>query len=224
MASTSSNRSRTYSKSGRTRSMPGISACGNDRPTSTIRIRPSSSTQAMFRPTSPTPPRKTTRAGPRGSEEPGIHQGLADPLPLLRGRRHEREPRRADGEPDHLERGLDRDRVRGDEQRVEQWCQLLVDLARRRDVAGLDEVAHLADLPAHEVTGHRDDPDRAKAHVAERRPVVTAVDLELGRDLRDQPRDRLEVARRVLHADDVRDLRDPQDRVVFDAGPGPPGG
>src|SRR5262245_46794517 len=191
-ASTSSNRSPTYSKSGSTRSMPGISACGKDRPTSTISRRPSSSTHAMLRPTSPTPPRKTTRAEAFGSEESGIHQRPADPLLLLGGRGHERQARRPDRVPDHPERGLDGDRIRRDEQRVEQRRELLVDLARGRDVARLDQIAHLADLPADQVACDRDDADRAEAHVAERGPVVPAVHLEVRRGLRDQLRDRLE--------------------------------
>src|SRR3990172_5254270 len=132
-ASRSSNRSRTYSKSGSTRSTPGISAWGNDSPTSTISMRPPSSTHAMLRPTSPTPPRKTTRAD--GSDEAGIDQRLPDPLALLGGGRHERQPRRPDRMADHLERGLHRDRVRGDEQGVEQRRELLVDLPCCRDVS-----------------------------------------------------------------------------------------
>ena len=52
---------------------------GNDSPTSMMRMRPSSSTHAMLRPTSPTPPRKTTRQM-FASEETGVLQCGADPL------------------------------------------------------------------------------------------------------------------------------------------------
>src|SRR3972149_6117356 len=107
-ASRSSNRSRTYSKSGRTRSTPGISACGKDRPTSTISMRPP---LPLLPPPPPPPPRKTTRAD--GSDEAGIDQRLPDPLALLGGGRHERQPRRPDRMADHLQRGLPPERGRG---------------------------------------------------------------------------------------------------------------
>ena len=56
---------------------------GNESPTSMIRMRPSSSTHAMLRPTSPTPPRKTTRQS-FALEETGVLQCCADPrLPSL---------------------------------------------------------------------------------------------------------------------------------------------
>ena len=67
-AATASARSRTNSMSGRTRSMPGMSADGNDSPTSRISRRPSTSRQAMLRPTSPMPPRKMSR-------QVGVRQG-----------------------------------------------------------------------------------------------------------------------------------------------------
>src|SRR5207342_317726 len=113
---------------------------GNERPTSTIRIRSSSSTQAMLRPTSPTPPRKTTftRAAPAASEETGILQGLVDAVALLGGGRHERQTRWPGRATDHLEGGLHRDRVRGHEEGVVQRAERLVDLASGRHVAGLD--------------------------------------------------------------------------------------
>src|SRR5438552_11363925 len=60
-ASTRSALSRRYVKSGRTRSMPGMSASGNMIPQSTTRIRPSTSRQKQFRPISPSPPRNTIR-------------------------------------------------------------------------------------------------------------------------------------------------------------------
>src|SRR4029079_13271252 len=61
IASTRSALSRKYVKSGRTRSMPGMSASGNINPQSTTRMRPSTSRQKQFRPISPRPPRKTIR-------------------------------------------------------------------------------------------------------------------------------------------------------------------
>ena len=76
------------------------------------------------------------------------------------------------GRPMHPQRRLQRDRVARDEQGVEERRQVLVDLAGGGDVAGLDQLDHLADLRAHQVARDGDDPDRAQAHVAERRPVV----------------------------------------------------
>src|SRR5438105_5913432 len=111
--------------SGSTRSIPCMSVDGKDRPTSTIRIRSSSSRQAMFRPTSPTPPRKTTRQ-PLG-DETGVLQSLANPLPLLLGGRNQRQPRVAHRSAGHLEGRLQGYRVRGDEQGVEKRRQGLVD-------------------------------------------------------------------------------------------------
>ena len=60
-ASTASAFSRRYDRSGRTRSMPGMSGSGNMIPQSSTTIRPSSSMHAQFRPISPSPPRKMTR-------------------------------------------------------------------------------------------------------------------------------------------------------------------
>src|SRR5919206_5359082 len=100
-----------------------MSALGNDSPTSISSMRPSSSTTAMLRPTSPTPPRKMTRAGPIGedlldaagyaaaerrwgrnpSQRRGrLHQASVDerpahPLALVVGRRDERQSRGSGG-------------------------------------------------------------------------------------------------------------------------------
>src|SRR5438093_916698 len=166
--------------------MPGMSPDGNESPTSINRMRPASSRQAMLRPTSPTPPRKTTLTTP--SEETGVLQRLSDPLPLLRRGRDERETRDPRRAPEHLEGRLHGNRVRRDEQGVEQGRERLVDLSRRRDVAGLDELDHLADLGPHEMARDGDHPDGAQTHVPERGPVVARVDLEvrsLGHESRD---------------------------------------
>src|SRR5215207_5634233 len=137
--------------------MPSMSPLGNDRPTSTMRMRPSSSRQAMLRPTSPTPPRKTTRQ--RVSEETGVLQCLPDPVTLLGCGGDQGQARNA-GRPAHQLQGcLQRDRVAGDEQRVEQRTERLVDLAGGRYIAGLDQVDHLTDLGADEVCGDGDHTD-----------------------------------------------------------------
>src|SRR6266566_9852070 len=107
MASTSSARSRTYSMS------------------------------AMFRPTSPIPPRKTSRQ--LSGKETGVLQSLANAVPLVARRGDQRQPRLAARTPDHLERRLERDRVGRHEERVEQRRQRLVDLPSGRNVTRLDE-------------------------------------------------------------------------------------
>ena len=117
----------------------------------------------------------------------------------------------------HLQRGLQRNRVAGDEQRVEQGRQILVDLPGGGDVARLDQLDHLADLRADQVTRDGDDPDRTQAHVAERRPVVPAVHLEVRWRLGHQSGHALEITGRVLHRDDVGPLGELQERLVFDA-------
>src|SRR5665213_1357673 len=79
--STRSAFSRRYVKSGRTRSTPGMSGSGNMIPTSSTRIRPSTSMQAQLRPLSPMPPRKTTRTeewAPVGVRLAVLAAGLAE--------------------------------------------------------------------------------------------------------------------------------------------------
>src|SRR6187200_2700643 len=115
--------------------MPGMSPEGKDKPTSTMRMRPSTSTHAMLRPTSPTPPRKTTRQG-FGSEETGVLQSLANALAFFGRGRHQRQPRGTGRAPLHLQRGLHRDGVGGDEQGVVERRERLVDLAGSRHVTG----------------------------------------------------------------------------------------
>src|SRR3954451_9490115 len=224
IASTRSAFSRRYSKSGSTMSIPGISVCGNDSPASTTSRRSSSSTTAMLRPTSPTPPRKERWAGPfpaDASDEAGILEGSPDRLSLLRGGRHERQARRAGRTAEELERRLDRDRVAGDEQRREERRQLLVHLAGGRNVPGGEELHHLADPIADDVGRDRDDADRAERHRGEDRPVVAAVHLEVGGRFRDEAGEGVEVSGGVLHADDVRDLREGEQGRVLDPGSRP---
>src|SRR5436190_7814182 len=226
IASTRSRFSRRYSKSGSTMSMPGISVWGNDSPASITSMRSSSSTTAMLRPTSPTPPRKERWAGPLPagpSDEAGILEGSPDRLALLRGRRHERQARRPGGAAEELERRLDRDRVAGDEQRGEQRRELLVHLARSRHVPGREQLRHLPQARTDEVGRDGDHPDRPQRHREEHGRVVAAVDLEVRRRLRDQAGEPVEVPGGVLHADDVRDLREREKGGVFDAGSGPSG-
>ena len=91
------------------------------------------------------------------------------------------------------------------------------DLPRRRHIAGIDELDHLPDLWSDQVTRHAHGAYGAQADVSERRPIVARVDLEAVRCFRDQPRDTLEVAGRVLDGDDVRSLGETQEGVMLDA-------
>src|SRR3989449_11392518 len=161
-ASTRSWLSRRYWKSGRTRSIPGISTSGKDRPASITRMRPSSSSAAMLRPTSPTPPRKTSRGSRAGVgkpdiglalvlDDPGVPHGLLYLRPLIRRRRDEREARRTHGPSRNLQGDLQGDGVRGDEQALEDRHEVVVDLARRRHIACLDQLDHLPDPGSHQV-------------------------------------------------------------------------
>src|SRR3954449_7521100 len=82
----SSARSRTYVKSGSTRSIPSWSGVGNMSPVSTTTIVPPYSTTVMFFPISPRPPSGRTRRAPLMSsnraQEPVVLQHGPD-LPLL---------------------------------------------------------------------------------------------------------------------------------------------
>ena len=78
--------------------------------------------------------------------------------------------------------------------------ELLVDLPGGGHVPRAHELEHLVDLRAHEVARHADDADGPEARVPERGPVVSRVDLEAGRRLRDQSRNGLEVAVESLTA------------------------
>src|ERR671918_170817 len=194
-----------------------MSSPGKDRPASRTRTRPSNSRQAMLRPTSPTPPRKTSLQGP------GILQRLSDLLDLLVGGGDEREARRTHRLSEESECGLHRDGIRGDEHPVEHREKLLVDLASGRDIAACGQVDHLPDALPHHVRRYRDGSDRTDAHEPEYGPVVTRVHLEAGRGGGDQMGNGIEITRRVLHGDDVLHRGEAEERVVLDPDGGAPG-
>ena len=112
----------------------------------------------MFRPTSPTPSEEDDPDGSGCQRRPASSSALrirsaSSAVAGTSGRRGG-----PAGRPEHLQRGLHRDRVGCDEQRVEQRRELLVDLAGGRDVAGLDQLDHLADLRPDQVRGHATRP------------------------------------------------------------------
>src|SRR3954463_6894831 len=144
----SSARSRRYEKSGRTRSIPSISLVGNIRPVSTTTISSPYSTTVMFLPISPRPPsgRMRTAVMSGTSRSPAdCCQALAcaarnqqavllecrpDRRPLVLARRNHRQPHVVLDDAQHLERGLHRNWVRGDDRGVVDRREALVDLAR----------------------------------------------------------------------------------------------
>src|SRR4051812_25710266 len=137
--------------------MPTISAVGKRRPTSTTTMRSSYSKTVMFLPISPSPPSGRTRSlesatlGPGGLQQPVALEHDADGSLLVLVGLDERQPQRADTVAEHVQRGLDRDRVGGDAHRLPDVLQARVDLAA---LVGL--VDHAAHLVADHVAGHED--------------------------------------------------------------------
>ena len=144
--------------------MPSWSGVGNISPVSTTTIRSSYSTTVMFLPISPSPPSGRTRSVPLRA-----HTAASRPLALERradaARSSLARPRRAAGAApptsvaEHVQRGLDRDRVGGDRERLVQRQQRLLDLrAARRARRSIRRIS-----APDQVRGHQD-PARA-AHV-----------------------------------------------------------
>src|SRR3954454_4404979 len=196
MASMSSTRSRRYEKSGRTRSMPTISAVGKRSPTSTTTMLSSYSRTIMFLPISPSPPSGRTRrdeaiSGPRaGSEEPLRVRRLQQAVALERAadRRllvlvglDQRQAQTTDAVAEQVERRLHRDRVRRDRHRLVDAAQRAVD---PRTLVGL--VDHAPHLLADDVAGDADAADAADVERAGEYVVVSGVDAEAvdGREVR----------------------------------------
>ena len=133
-----------------------MSADGNDRPTSTMRMRPSSSMQAMLRPTSPTPPRKTTRTF--GSEETGVLQRLADPRrapPPWRGRAAAAARRPAG--PSISRAAFNGIGLLVTNSALNSGDRSSWIFRAAGHVPRLDQLDHLADLRTHQVAGDADD-------------------------------------------------------------------
>src|ERR1700730_14713272 len=115
--------------------MPTISAVGKRRPTSTTRMRSSYSRTVMFLPISPSPPSGRTRSLPPATLCPGRREQavalehLVHLEGLVFGGLDERQAQPADPMAEHVERGLDGSRARGQEQRLVDVAQLGIDLA-----------------------------------------------------------------------------------------------
>src|SRR5919201_1759666 len=157
----SSARPRRYVKSGSTRSIPSISLVGNMSPVSTTTIAPSCSTTVMFLPISPRPPSGRIRtsltrrvpacwtlalAGAARHQQAVAFQRLPDRGSLLVARGHQRQAHVGADHAEKLERGLDGNRVRGDDRGLIDRNQPTVDLARAVKVArcrGVIQLPHL---------------------------------------------------------------------------------
>src|SRR5512139_3684858 len=102
--------------------MPNWSGVGNIRPVSTTTIRPSYSTTVMFLPISPSPPSGRTRRVPAMGldrlKETVALEHRADRGLLVGRSGHHREPEVARNQTEQRQRGLDRDRVDGDAERL----------------------------------------------------------------------------------------------------------
>src|SRR6188508_1556039 len=213
--------------SGRTRSTPRCSSRGNASPASiAIRSSPYSRT-VMFFPTSPSPPsgmirsgvtdgvygrlRRTTSGALRdGSEEAEAAEAVADRGGLVLVGLDERQTHAADVVPEELERLLDRDRVRLDAEQLDRRPELLVERAGTVDVALAEAGDHLLHPRSDDMRVHAHAADPADLEERQDEIVVARVEVEPARD---------HVARRVeaglclLHGADVRDLREPRDRL-----------
>src|SRR5829696_4762235 len=185
IASMSSARSRRVEKSGRTRSMPSMSAVGNISPVSTTTIRPSNSTAVMFFPISPSPPRGRMRTleplklgGAPGQQPVGLEYA-PDLGPLF------------------LVRLDDRDRVDLGDHLVDR-PQLLVDFPGSTEVSRLDRVVDLAHLGADDVRGDQDPARLPHLQCGKEGAVIPGEDAKTvdGAEL---------VVVRLLHRDHVLD-------------------
>ena len=98
-------------------------------------------------------------------------------LGLVRG--HQRQAERVGrDQAGHLERGLDRDRVRRHREGLVERPQPGVDLAGAVEVAGLGRVPHLAHLRADQLRGDEDPPRPADFERLQERVVVAGEDRE----------------------------------------------
>ncbi len=200
------------------RSIPSMSSRGNSTPQSTTTILPRCSIAVMFLPISPSPPSGTIlrrcRLGHATALQARSERRRSSAryrLGLGAGGRHERQAQAADLVPEQVHRHLDRDRAGGDEQRLEQRLQVLVDGRRAGLVAGAHEPRHLRHLRPHEVTGDTDAAPPVHAENVEQHVVVARVDANVAELA--QPSRLGEVRVGLLDRDDVVDLRERRKRL-----------
>jgi hypothetical protein len=160
----------------------------------------------MFFPISPSPPRGRMRTlgllklgGAPGQEALRL-QGPPDLGPLLVVRFDDRQPCAGGADPEHLEARLHGDRVGLAADLVDR-AKPIVDLPRTFHIPRLHRVVDLAHLAAREMRGDEDPAGLAHLEGAQEGPVVAGEDPEA--------LDRLQLlVVRLLHADDVVDLRE----------------
>ncbi len=218
--------SRSHVKSGRTRSMPSMSASGNISPQSMRRMRPPASMAAQLRPISPRPPRNVTLTGAAMLRPPGRVERRA----RRRARRAPRAPRPCGSR--HWPTGCPRARIRalagrglGASSEVSKSNDGSSSALIRRASARLpaSKASNSSAGPLADPVGRdADHADRADREERQRDVVVAAVDLEVGRSLGDEPRRLGRVARRVLEGEHVGDLvREAQQDLGGDLAAGP---
>src|SRR4051812_16502485 len=154
-------------------------------------MRPSYSITVMFLPISPRPPRGSTRSllgtsccslslsvvltGYRDTG--GVETGL-DGGPLLGVGGYQGESKSVRAEAEHLQCGLERNRVGGDGEALVERRQLGVELARPIEVTGPCGVPHLAHSIAGNVGCHSDAPGAAELEHPQEDVVVAGQDLQ----------------------------------------------
>src|SRR6266850_1464008 len=133
-----------------------------------------------------------------------------------RARRDHRQPVVLLEQPHRRHRRLHRHWVGLDEVHLAERQQPRVQAARRRVVVVLGQLHDVRHLRRRHVRRHRDDAAAAHRHRGHRQRVVAAEQDELARGRREDLAHLDDVAGGFLHADDVGDCREPDDRRDVD--------
>jgi hypothetical protein len=123
----------------------------------------------------------------------------------------ERQAQAADIPVQEIERRLDGDGIRLDLEQVVRRLELLVDQARRLDVAPAERIDHPLHLRADDVRVNTDPADRTELEEGKEDVVVPGVEVQIG--LPDDAPRLGEVVIRLLDRPDGRDLGELDDRV-----------
>src|SRR6185436_4020888 len=126
-----------------------------------------------IRPSAPRTAMRTCRAIPLLRQQPELVELRAQLGAELFGQRVERRPDLLGHAPHHRQRGLDRDRVRLDEQAFAQRQQAVVNLPRLVPVTRRRRVPHPAHQRGRDVADDRDDAASAQREQRKRGGVVT---------------------------------------------------
>src|SRR5438034_2107602 len=167
------------------------------------------------RPMRPATPQTTmgSALGALGSDELVLVQHRLEPDARPRAHGHEREAELVGAPAHHAERGLHRDRVHLERERLHEGEQAVVQHPAALQVAREERVGQLDVGARHQVGTHRDHAVAARGHDGERQDVVARVDPEVRPRLVDDLEHLRQVPARLLHARDVRDFREARDRL-----------